>query len=108
MEEKKYIDGNLRSFIRLACLDIDGETPKAAFEGILPLDQNFVKVWIEGEMMFFEIEGELSFFILEKDGKFNNLDILKRVMIRYNVFLKGNGDVEKRAFQDTILMLLTK
>lgn len=108
MEEEKYIQGNLRNLIRMTCLDLDGETSRKDIEQVLPIDQNLVKIWLDGEKMFFEIEGNLSFFILEHDGKFKNLDILKRVMLKFNIFLKGNGDIEKKIFQNDILMLLTK
>lgn len=108
MEEEKYIQGNLRNLIRMACLDLDGETSREDLEQILPVDQYLVKIWLDGEKMFFELEGDLSFFILEHDGKFKNLDILKRVMLKFNIFLKGNGDIEKKIFQNDILMLLTK
>ncbi len=108
MEEEKYIQGNLRNLIRMTCLDLDGETSREEIEKVLPIDQNQIKVWLDGERMFFDIEGDISFFILERDGKFNNLEILKRVMLKFNIFLKGNGDLEKTIFQNDILMLLTK
>lgn len=108
MEEEKYIQGNLRNLIRMCCLDIDGETEREQIESVLPIDQNLIKVWLDGEKMFFEIEGDISFFILERNGKFNNLEILKRIMFKFSIFPKGNTDIDKRVFQNNILMLLTK
>ena len=108
MEEEKYIQGNLRNLIRMCCLDIDGETSREDIERVLPVDQNLIKVWLDGENMFFEIEGNMSFFIIEHEGKFKNLDILKRIMLKFNIFPKGNSDLDKKIFQNEILMILTK
>lgn len=108
MEEEKYIQGNLRNLIRMCCLDIDGETPREQIENVLPIDQNLIKIWLDGEKMFFDIEGDVSFFILEREGCFNNLEILKRIMFKFSIFPSGNTDFDKRVFQNNILKLLTR
>lgn len=108
MEEEKYIQGNLRNLIRMCCLNIDGETPREQIESVLPIDQNLIKIWLDGEKMFFDIEGDISFFILEREGEFNNLEILKRIMFKFSIFPSGNTDFDKRVFQNNILKLLTK
>lgn len=108
MEEEKYIQGNLRNLIRMCVLDVDGNTARDQIESVLPIDQNLIKIWLDGEKMFFDIEGDVSFFILERNGKFNNLEILKRIMFKFGIFPKGNTDIDKNVFQNNILMLLTK
>ena len=65
MEEEKYIQGNLRNLIRMTCLDLDGETSREDLEQVLPVNQNLVKIWLDGEKMFFEIEGNLSLNAME-------------------------------------------
>lgn len=108
MEEEKYISGNLRNLIRSCCLDIDGKTSREQIKNFLPIDQNFIKVWLEEDKMFFLIEQNISFFILERDGYFNNIDILKRLMFRFDIFLGGDKLFDRNIFQNNILKLLTK
>ncbi len=108
MNEEKYILDNLRNLLRVCCLDIDGQISREELEKILPIEQNMVKIWLEGDKLFFLIEGDVSFFLLEREGKFNNFDILKRVMFKFNIFAQDSSLFEKNKFQNEILKLLTK
>lgn len=105
--EQNYIEGNLRNLIRSCCLDIEGTTTREQIESLLPIDQNNTKIWLDGEEMWFDFDSDL-FYIIERDGNFDNFEILKRVMLKFNFFPKSESNIDKRVFQNSILMLLTK
>lgn len=106
--EEKFIQGSLRNLIRTCCLDLEGDISKEEILELMPIEQNGVKIWIEDDKMFFMIDDEFSFFIVENEGKFNKLNILKRALFKFNVYLEGQTEIDIIKFQNDILMLLLK
>lgn len=106
--EERYIKDNLRNLIRRCCLNLNEQTTKEEIEALLPIEQNGIKIWFEEDNLFLLIDNDISFFLTAKDGKINNLQLLKRLMFKFGIYLEGEGEYEQLIFQNEILKLLAK
>lgn len=101
MEEDKYCGLLFR-----LCDNIFGAIKYDELQQFLPLNFDKISAKLVDKRFWVVVRGKYESSVYKEDNYFNNIDLLQRLVYRYNIKLKSENAVDKIEFQAKVLKLI--
>ncbi len=102
MEEKeKYC-----SLLFRLCDNVFGAIKYDELQQFLPLNLDEISAKLVDNQFVVVVSGKFESSVYKEDNYFNNIDLLQRLVYRYNIKLKSENAVDKIEFQAKVLKLI--
>lgn len=106
---KNYlINGKFREILIRLIDDPFGETKLSELFDVIPFEDGEQELFIEDGHCFVRHTNTYATFFYTDGKTIDNYELIRRIVMRYNIELKGQDDRAKQAFIDEIKALLMK